>query len=290
MVSKITSNLETPMELSVKEWCSKTCSIANPTYHLFGIVMHSGMTSCSGHYQAYVKVTTPTNADVNNNKGQPIHPDNKHHVNDGHAHRNMVSSGEFDWSQMPASEVNRTSDGCDTLASDSKLLENMEMTNPENDINALQSPAGKGTTTCMSGISRYFQRSRKHSVKETNEQLEQNGDLPTAGKKQTHHITPTHSLKKIQSFGYQGEKSNRSAIRQLNFQENRQDNKFQNTVTIKESSNSVEQSLQLKKSQWIHFDDAEVVILEESDLTAMLSSAESSFTSPYLLFYKLAEQ
>lgn len=252
--------------------------------------MHSGMTSCSGHYQAYVKVTTPLNADVNNNKGQPIHPDNKHHVNDGHVHRNMVSSGEFDWSQMPASEVNRTSDGCDTLASDSKLLENMEMTNPENDINALQSPAGKGTTTCMSGISRYFQRSRKHSVKETNEQLEQNGDLPTAGKKQTHHITPTHSLKKIQSFGYRGEKSNRSAIRQLNFQENRQDNKFQNTVTIKESSNSVEQSLQLEKSQWIHFDDAEVVILEESDLTAMLSSAESSFTSPYLLFYKLAEQ
>lgn len=278
------------MELSVKEWCSKTCSVSNPTYHLFGIVMHSGMTSCSGHYQAYVKVTTPTNADVNNNKGQRIHSDNKHHVNDGHLTRNMESSVEYKWSQMPASEVNRTSDSCDTLASDSKLLQNMEITNPENDINALQSPAGKGTTTCMSGISRYFQRPRKHSVKETNEQLDQNGNLPAGGKKQNHHVTSTHSLKKIQSFGYQGGKSNRSAIRQLNFQEDKQDNKFQNTVSIKESSNSVEQSLQLEKFEWIHFDDAEVMILEESDLTAMLSSAESSFTSPYLLFYKLAEQ
>ena len=45
-----------PQQLSVKKWCSKTCSEKNAVYSLFAVVMHSGMSSCSGHYLSYVNV------------------------------------------------------------------------------------------------------------------------------------------------------------------------------------------------------------------------------------------
>ena len=55
-VSKINSNLDTPETLLLDPWCSASVKSKGNSYELFGIVMHSGMTSCSGHYQAYVKV------------------------------------------------------------------------------------------------------------------------------------------------------------------------------------------------------------------------------------------
>ena len=265
------------MELSVKEWCSKNCPIRNPTYHLFGIVMHSGMTSCSGHYQAYIKVTTPTNIDMNNNSGQ-------HHCDSDHL--NTLDSSEQCETQTSSNALNGTSVRCNTFSTDDKSLDN-EMSSPEDE---------KAKITCMSGISRYFQRSRKHSIKGTNEMLDGN-ENGAAGKKQRNHSTPTYSfagnnrsIDKIQSFGYHGGKSNRSAIRQLNFQDNKQQGKeCQNSAHVEETSNCGLHKLERETFQWIHFDDAEVTILEESDLTGLLCSAESSFTSPYLLFYKLAE-
>ena len=38
--------------------------------------------------------------------------------------------------------------------------------------------------------------------------------------------------------------------------------------------------------KWVQFDDATVHILEDLDVARILSSCESAFTSPYLLFYK----
>ncbi|XP_032230387.2 ubiquitin carboxyl-terminal hydrolase 1 [Nematostella vectensis] len=72
-VSKITSNLETPLMLSVYDWSSEACRKKCTNYELFGIVMHSGMTSCSGHYQAYVKVRSNLTKLVANNRGVECH-------------------------------------------------------------------------------------------------------------------------------------------------------------------------------------------------------------------------
>lgn len=54
--SKITSNLKTPLILSVQEWCSDKCQKQDNTYELFGIVLHSGISSGSGHYETYVRI------------------------------------------------------------------------------------------------------------------------------------------------------------------------------------------------------------------------------------------
>lgn len=287
------------MELSLKEWCSKSCPLPNPTYHLFGIVMHSGMTSCSGHYQAYVKVPTPNITDVNNNcnSKEPIHLKNTHLSPSGNVtkvHSNMEESEPHSFS----SSENGTSVGCSTFSSDNKSSGTNQILSP-------QSSAEKLKTTCISGITRYFHKSRKHSAKETkieNHNEERGGDLPGVEEKQRHHSTPSfsftgtgNSLNKIQSFQYHGVTSNRSAIRQLNFQDSNgqldqaKNRKNATNAYDEEMSNSCKRVPETKTFQWIHFDDAEVAILPESDVSTLLSSSESSFTSPYLLFYKLAE-
>lgn len=285
------------MELSITEWCSKTCAIPNPTYQLFGIVMHSGMTSCSGHYQAYIKVATPTFIDLNNN-GQAIHHDDQC-VNNGKVDTDIESSNECD-TRPSSNTLNGTSVGCNTYASDGKSSETMEMTSSveESDVLSPQSSAEKVKTTCISGIARYFNKSRKHSTKENKENQDErsNGDFSGDGKKRRHHSTPTYSftgnnrsVNKIQSFRYHSGASNRSAIRQLNFQDNlRQQRECQNSTHDEEMSHAFADVPHTQTFQWIHFDDAEVATLEESDVAALLSSSESSFTSPYLLFYKLA--
>lgn len=55
-VTKVTKNLRTPCKLSLRKWCSKTCAESDEIYTLFGVVMHNGMSSCSGHYLSYVNV------------------------------------------------------------------------------------------------------------------------------------------------------------------------------------------------------------------------------------------
>lgn len=284
------------MELSLKEWCSKTCPLDNPTYQLFGIVMHSGMTSCSGHYQAYVKVPTVNMADANNNNNkQPIHCNNSDVSASENANK-MHSSTEEDQSGSRAEKG--MSVGFNTFSSD-------DTSSGSNHISSPQSSAEKPKTTCISGITRYFHKSRKHSAKETkveNHGDERNSDLPVAEEKRRHHSTPTFSFSgtgksfsKIQSFQYRGVTSSRSAIRHLNFQDNNgqldQDKKCQNAANANddETSNLCKGVPETRTFQWIHFDDAEVAILEESDVSTLLSSSEAAFTSPYLLFYKLTE-
>lgn len=288
-VSKINSNLYTPMELSVTEWCSKTCLLPNPTYHLFGIVMHSGMTSCSGHYQAYVKVAMYNKVDLNNNR-QPNHHDDYQTGNDSKPQKDRESSG------MCEKQLSNMMSG--TFCREGSSLKNKKLlpSRHENEVQSPKSSAEKSKTSCVYGITQYFLRPKKNSTKAKDNLVDgvQNGDL-VVGEKQGHCSTPTNSfvgnsrsVNKIQSFHYHGALSNRSAMRQLNFQESHKQD--EDSSSREEMIHTVAQRhvLETETFQWIHFDDAEVGILEESDVAALLSSSESAFTSPYLLFYKLA--
>ena len=68
-MTKVTKSLHTPQRLSLKKWCSATCTEKNATYSLFGVVMHSGMSSCSGHYLSYVNVDVLQNQDDGRRNG-----------------------------------------------------------------------------------------------------------------------------------------------------------------------------------------------------------------------------
>ncbi|XP_029356388.1 ubiquitin carboxyl-terminal hydrolase 1 isoform X2 [Echeneis naucrates] len=56
-LSKVNTPLQTPLNLSLEEWCTRPSSTKGQHYQLFAVVMHSGVTISSGHYTAYVRVS-----------------------------------------------------------------------------------------------------------------------------------------------------------------------------------------------------------------------------------------
>ncbi|XP_035508558.1 ubiquitin carboxyl-terminal hydrolase 1 isoform X2 [Morone saxatilis] len=56
-LSKVNTPLQTPLTLSLEEWCTRRSSATAQRYQLFAVVMHSGITISSGHYTAYVRVS-----------------------------------------------------------------------------------------------------------------------------------------------------------------------------------------------------------------------------------------
>ncbi|XP_045906008.1 ubiquitin carboxyl-terminal hydrolase 1 isoform X2 [Micropterus dolomieu] len=56
-LSKVNTPLQTPLTLSLDEWCTRPSSTKGQHYELFGVVMHSGVTISSGHYTAYVRMS-----------------------------------------------------------------------------------------------------------------------------------------------------------------------------------------------------------------------------------------
>ncbi|XP_073333103.1 ubiquitin carboxyl-terminal hydrolase 1 [Pagrus major] len=56
-LSKVNTPLQTPLTLSLEEWCTRPSSVKGQHYQLFAVVMHSGVTISSGHYTAYVRMS-----------------------------------------------------------------------------------------------------------------------------------------------------------------------------------------------------------------------------------------
>ncbi|XP_068563756.1 ubiquitin carboxyl-terminal hydrolase 1 isoform X2 [Cebidichthys violaceus] len=56
-LSKVNTPLQTPLTLSLEEWCTGSSSTKGQRYQLFAVVMHSGVTISSGHYTAYVRMS-----------------------------------------------------------------------------------------------------------------------------------------------------------------------------------------------------------------------------------------
>lgn len=56
-LSKVNTPLQTPLTLSLEEWCTRPSSAKGQCYQLFAVVMHSGVTISSGHYTAYVRMS-----------------------------------------------------------------------------------------------------------------------------------------------------------------------------------------------------------------------------------------
>ncbi|XP_040896883.1 ubiquitin carboxyl-terminal hydrolase 1 [Toxotes jaculatrix] len=56
-LSKVNTPLQTPLTLSLEEWCTRPSSTKGQHYQLFAVVMHSGITISSGHYTAYIRMS-----------------------------------------------------------------------------------------------------------------------------------------------------------------------------------------------------------------------------------------
>lgn len=56
-LSKVNTPLQTPLTLSLEEWCTQPSAAQGQHYRLFAVIMHSGVTIGSGHYTAYVRMS-----------------------------------------------------------------------------------------------------------------------------------------------------------------------------------------------------------------------------------------
>ncbi|XP_072037139.1 LOW QUALITY PROTEIN: ubiquitin carboxyl-terminal hydrolase 1-like [Amphiura filiformis] len=55
-ISKVNDHLATPLTLCLTQWCTKQCRQRKQKYALFAVVMHSGVSSSSGHYVCYSRI------------------------------------------------------------------------------------------------------------------------------------------------------------------------------------------------------------------------------------------
>lgn len=56
-LSKVNTPLQTPLILSLEEWCTQPSAAQGQQYQLFAVIMHSGITISSGHYTAFVRMS-----------------------------------------------------------------------------------------------------------------------------------------------------------------------------------------------------------------------------------------
>ncbi|XP_071781748.1 ubiquitin carboxyl-terminal hydrolase 1 [Centroberyx gerrardi] len=56
-LSKVNTPLQTPLTLSLDEWCTRPSPTEGRHYQLFAVVMHSGVTISSGHYTTYIRMS-----------------------------------------------------------------------------------------------------------------------------------------------------------------------------------------------------------------------------------------
>lgn len=74
-LSKVNTPLQTPLKLSLHEWCTQPDSPdQSHQYELFAVVMHSGVTISSGHYTTYIRMM---DLHQTNLKPQPQDEDNE---------------------------------------------------------------------------------------------------------------------------------------------------------------------------------------------------------------------
>ena len=309
------------MHLSLKQWCSQACRYRDSAYELFGIVMHSGTGSCSGHYQAYVKVMGYDSCDGNNNENQRNDLQTDAMVEaDANSESMQSSTGgdmgtQFSHNQASGSlndtrSVKGFPDGRPTNQFDDEC-DNGQTTSSENPSSSVEKPK----PTCTSGIAKFFHKSVKDSLKSTKER-HSNGQPSSSNTNMCgQHGSSTEkedqtirdSVKKIHAFEYQAQRTKSSANRRLDYQdrssgndsdfgveqngcqgateseENMSGNILEDVIDSTSGEGDKTKDLQ---SEWVHFDDSDVYTLQESDVTSVLSLADSSFTSPYLLFYK----
>ncbi|XP_070579400.1 ubiquitin carboxyl-terminal hydrolase 1-like isoform X2 [Ptychodera flava] len=90
-VSKVNNPIATPTELSLEQWCTKTCKQSHQKYQLFAVVMHSGVSSSSGHYITYIKLQRREVPIPSQTNGKA---ENGHHNGiNGDAHQNGLANG-----------------------------------------------------------------------------------------------------------------------------------------------------------------------------------------------------
>lgn len=248
-LSKVNTPLQTPLTLSLEEWCTKSSSTKGQQYQLFAVVMHSGVTISSGHYTAYIRMSglkdvklwlrdkreTEMGKEEKESK-EGVQKDGVQDYDDGEVSFNLNTRG-----QRRASLANSKSG--------SKKL----------------SEGGVGLLGGQRSLSSY-------ELRNSSKQAEKAGSSGAAeGSKRR----KTMSSSSQNTEAGLKEESDASKEAQVSLCGGMDDSKLQ-----------AFNSLLDYEGKWLLFDDSEVRLFEEEDFLRACSPETCSSSTPYLLFYK----
>ncbi|KAK2835231.1 hypothetical protein Q5P01_015715 [Channa striata] len=248
-LSKVNTPLQTPLTLSLEEWCTGPSSTKGQHYQLFAVIMHSGVTISSGHYTAYVCMSDLKNARLWLQDGQETEKqreekeskagtqikDEMLDYDDGEVSFNVNARGQRSSRLASSKPVNKklSEGGGVGLLGGQRSLSGYEFGNSSNKHTdkAAVSGASEGST----------RRKTSHGLEQNTERKEpEAGDEAAVASCSRVEATEQQALNKL--LEYEG--------------------------------------------KWLLFDDSEVRVFEEEEFLRACSPETCSSSTPYLLFYR----
>ncbi|XP_041862890.1 ubiquitin carboxyl-terminal hydrolase 1 [Melanotaenia boesemani] len=246
---KVNTPLQTPLTLSLEEWCTKPSSTKGQQYQLFAVVMHSGVTISSGHYTTYIhmsdvqdvrlwlrdKKETEVEKEEKESK-EGVQKDGVEDYDDGEVSFSLNARGQRRASLANSkSRSKKRSEGGVGLLGGQRSLSSYELRN-----------GSKETEKADTGGAANGSKRRK-TISSSSQNTEAGLKEESDASKET----------QVSSCG------GMEALKQQAF------------------NNLLEY-----EGKWLLFDDSEVRLFEEEDFLRTCSPDTCSSSTPYLLFYK----
>lgn len=251
-LSKVNTPLQTPLTLSLEEWCTRPSSTKGQHYQLFAVVMHSGVTISSGHYTAYVRVS--------NQKDTKLWlRDEKELEEEEEGNRNKEAT------QVKDEEVLDYDDGEVSFNINARGQRGARLASSKPGGKKLPESGGVGLLGGQRSLSSYeLGNSSKYPDKATS-----SGPTEGSARGKTSSSLGQNTEAELKEESEAGEEAS-----------------MKSSGRVQATEQQALNRLLEYEGKWLLFDDSEVRLFEEEDFLQACSPETCSSSTPYLLFYR----
>lgn len=252
-LSKVNTPLQTPLTLSLEEWCTRPSSTKGQHYQLFAVVMHSGVTISSGHYTAYVRVSDLKDVKL-------WLQDQKEPEKEDEGNRNKEATQVKD-------EVLDYDDGEVSFSLNARGQRGARLASSKPGGKKLSEGGGVGLLGGQRSLSSYElgNNSSKYTDKATS-----SGATEGSTQRKTSNSLGVNTEAGLKKESEAGEEAS-----------------MKSSVDVVEATEQQALNRLLEyEGKWLLFDDCEVRLFEEEDFLQACSPETCSSSTPYLLFYR----
>lgn len=247
-LSKVNTPLQTPLTLSLEEWCTRPSSTKDQHYQLFAVVMHSGVTISSGHYTAYVRMSDLKDVKVWMQNGKGTEKEEE-----GHRNKDVTQVKD---------EVLDYDDGEVSFSLNARGPRGSRLASSKPGGKKLSEGSGVGLLGGQRSLSSYELggNSSKYTDKATS-----SGATEGSTQRKTSNSLGQNTDAGLKKESEAGEESSGGV-----------------EATEQQALNKLLEY----EGKWLLFDDSEVRLFEEEEFLRACSPETCSSSTPYLLFYR----
>ncbi|XP_032380923.1 ubiquitin carboxyl-terminal hydrolase 1 isoform X2 [Etheostoma spectabile] len=246
-LSKVNTPLQTPLTLSLEEWCTRPLSTKGQRYQLFAVVMHSGVTISSGHYTAFVHLSDLKDVKLLLRDKEETEEEEKESKEDTRVKDEAL---DYDDGEVSFSLNARGQRGTSLASSKTR--------------GKMLSEGGVGLLGGQRSLSSCDLGSSKHTEK-----------AASSGS--------AEGSKRRKPINGMGQKTEAGLNKEARVGEEELTPSLGSVETTEKQAFN---NLLEYEGKWLLFDDSEVRLFEEEDFLQACSPETSSSSTPYLLFYR----